>query len=177
MVPALSSEVLKVPTGAGAGRSIRVTRHPVAMASVGRNDPCPCGSGRKAKRCCGVPRGPSPESQAHAFLAHASRDAAATLRSRSDQELLDLLDMLWDLPSTSLSLQVELPKLFSPELSRLCDVTLDKSADGPLLDTVTQQLDTLHQRARLARAVIALERQGTISQRLAAAALVTYIRL
>lgn len=23
-------------------------------SSVGRNDPCPCGSGRKHKRCCGV---------------------------------------------------------------------------------------------------------------------------
>lgn len=25
------------------------------MPSVGRNDPCPCGSGRKWKRCCGAP--------------------------------------------------------------------------------------------------------------------------
>lgn len=24
-------------------------------ASVGRNDPCPCGSGRKYKKCCGAP--------------------------------------------------------------------------------------------------------------------------
>jgi SEC-C motif-containing protein len=24
---------------------------------VGRNDPCPCGSGRKYKRCCGISRG------------------------------------------------------------------------------------------------------------------------
>jgi uncharacterized protein len=24
---------------------------------LGRNDPCPCGSGRKIKQCCGVPRG------------------------------------------------------------------------------------------------------------------------
>lgn len=27
--------------------------HRVLGASVGRNDPCPCGSGLKAKRCCG----------------------------------------------------------------------------------------------------------------------------
>ena len=26
---------------------------PVVLAQIGRNDPCPCGSGRKAKRCCG----------------------------------------------------------------------------------------------------------------------------
>jgi hypothetical protein len=144
----------------------------MVVASVGRNDPCPCGSGRKAKRCCGVARGPSEESEAHAFLVHASRDAAATLRSRSDRELLDLFDGLWDLPQTDISLQAELPKVFSPELSRLCEVVLDKSADGPLLDAVTQQLDTPLQRARLARAVIAQERRGTIGHRLAAAALV-----
>ncbi len=27
------------------------TRH---VAKVGRNDPCPCGSGKKAKKCCGT---------------------------------------------------------------------------------------------------------------------------
>ena len=117
-------------------------------------------------------RGPSHESQAQAFLAHVSRDAAATLRSRSTQELLDLFDELWDLPPIDLALQAELPKLFSPELSRLCEVLLDTSADGPLLDQVTQQLDTPLLRARLARAVMALERRGTIGHRLAAAALV-----
>ena len=26
----------------------------VVVAKVGRNDPCPCGSGRKHKRCCGA---------------------------------------------------------------------------------------------------------------------------
>jgi len=28
------------------------------MAGPGRNDPCPCGSGRKVKRCCGEHPGP-----------------------------------------------------------------------------------------------------------------------
>lgn len=28
---------------------------PAAPAKTGRNDPCPCGSGRKFKRCCGNP--------------------------------------------------------------------------------------------------------------------------
>ncbi|MCJ7548445.1 MAG: SEC-C domain-containing protein, partial [Anaerolineae bacterium] len=27
--------------------------------SVGRNDPCPCGSGRKYKHCCGRPKPPA----------------------------------------------------------------------------------------------------------------------
>jgi tetratricopeptide (TPR) repeat protein len=28
------------------------------MTHVGRNDPCPCGSGKKYKKCCGAPDGP-----------------------------------------------------------------------------------------------------------------------
>jgi len=94
------------------------------------------------------------------------------MRSGSDRELLELFDDLWDLPRIDLSLQVELPKVFSAELSRLCEVLLDKVADGPLLDAVTRQLDTPLQRARLARAVIVQERRGAIGPRLAAAALV-----
>ncbi|MDG1474802.1 MAG: SEC-C metal-binding domain-containing protein [Porticoccaceae bacterium] len=26
------------------------------MAKIGRNDPCPCGNGRKFKKCCGQQR-------------------------------------------------------------------------------------------------------------------------
>ena len=36
------------------GRRLRETVVPlVARPKVGRNDPCPCGSGRKFKKCCG----------------------------------------------------------------------------------------------------------------------------
>jgi len=30
-----------------------VPEHPRRAANIGRNDPCPCGSGKKYKRCCG----------------------------------------------------------------------------------------------------------------------------
>lgn len=36
--------------GKGGGATASVAVRP---AKVGRNDPCPCGSGRKSKRCCG----------------------------------------------------------------------------------------------------------------------------
>jgi len=29
-------------------------RRPVTRQKVGRNEPCPCGSGRKYKKCCGA---------------------------------------------------------------------------------------------------------------------------
>ena len=30
-----------------------VKKQPVKSQKVGRNDPCPCGSGKKYKKCCG----------------------------------------------------------------------------------------------------------------------------
>ena len=41
-----------------AGRPVRAVRNPAAPGAaatpaVGRNDPCPCGSGKKYKKCCG----------------------------------------------------------------------------------------------------------------------------
>src|SRR4051794_13107277 len=104
------------------------------MARVGRNESCPCGSGRKAKRCCGVQRGLSEESLARAFLAHASREAAGQLRRLPDVELLALFEGLWELPAVDLSLQVELPKLLSPVLGRLCDAVTADDPDPELLD-------------------------------------------
>jgi hypothetical protein len=142
------------------------------VASVGRNDPCPCGSGRKAKRCCGVARGPSEESLARAFLASVARDAAGVLVRRPRSELLALIDALWELPAEDLSLQAELPKLFSPELDRLADSVRDDDPDPELLEAVAEQLDTPLERARLARAVLRQVGRGTLGERLAAAALI-----
>ena len=48
--------LLMVPVVLGArrkhGRRRRRTRKITAAGRVGRNDPCPCGSGRKYKHCC-----------------------------------------------------------------------------------------------------------------------------
>ncbi len=141
------------------------------MSKVGRNEPCPCGSGRKAKRCCGIERGPSEESLARAFLSHAAREGARWTSHLSDEEFDALFDDLWLLPAADLSLQVELPKLFSPELSRLGEAVADDDPDPLLLDAVARELDTPLERARLARAVIAKAEAGVIARRLASAAL------
>lgn len=144
------------------------------MAKVGRNQPCPCGSGRKAKRCCGVERGPDEESLARAYLAHAAREASIVLVGVSEVELVSLLDKLADLPGRDLSLQVELQKVVSPELARLRDAVADgdeEAAEDSLAD-VLRAIDTPPQRARLAGAVIALRAAGSLDARLAAAALI-----
>ena len=38
--------------GFGDGKSVK--RAPAKSEKVGRNDPCPCGSGKKYKKCCGA---------------------------------------------------------------------------------------------------------------------------
>ena len=40
--------------GFGSGGGKRVVRKPVVSQKIGRNEPCPCGSGKKYKRCCGM---------------------------------------------------------------------------------------------------------------------------
>ena len=144
------------------------------MAKFGRNDPCPCGSGRKAKRCCGIERGPSEESLARAYLSHAARAAALDLATISDDEFEALFDELIDLPVRELSLQLELPKLFPPALDRLLDAMEQDDLDAgeaPFAELL-RKLDTPSARARLARAVIALREAGRLERKLAATALV-----
>ena len=68
------------------------------MPGPGRNELCPCGSGRKVKRCCGQRRGPGEEDLARAYLAHQGRAAARHLRGLDDDELGDLFDELFELP-------------------------------------------------------------------------------
>ena len=42
------------PTSEGFGGEKSIVRKPAVSNKVGRNDPCPCGSGKKYKKCCGV---------------------------------------------------------------------------------------------------------------------------
>ena len=41
------------PTSEGYASGQPIVRKPVTSTKVGRNDPCPCGSGKKYKKCCG----------------------------------------------------------------------------------------------------------------------------
>ena len=69
------------------------------MPRPGRNQPCPCGSGRKTKRCCGEQRGPSEEQLARAHVAQLARQAIPDLAGLSDRALDHLSEQLMDLPA------------------------------------------------------------------------------
>jgi hypothetical protein len=144
------------------------------MAGPGRNERCPCGSGRKVKRCCGVRRGPSEDELAKAFLAVEAPAAAWVLRDHDDEQLDELHDALIDLPTVDSSLRWPLPRLLTPELGRLGAALAeeDTEAVGALLPGVLAWLDTLRARAGLARAVLALRDGGRLAAELAAAAVI-----
>lgn len=144
------------------------------MPGSGRNEPCPCGSGRKVKRCCGQQRGPSEDQLARAHVASLARRVAPKLVDLSDDALDDLWDDILDLPGCNLSLLVALPKLITPDLQRLRECVADDDPDGgwDALIAVAAQVDTPRQRAQLADALVQLRDQQRIDSRQAAAAII-----
>jgi len=143
------------------------------MATVGRNQPCPCGSGRKAKHCCGVQRGPSEDELGRAFLAVQRRWAKSALASCTRAQIQRLFREVLELPQRDLSLAIPLPPVLTPELERL-SASLggrDRGAMTRALDAALPGVDTPALRARLARAVLALRDRGDLGDAAAAAAL------
>jgi hypothetical protein len=108
----------------------------MAVAKLGRNERCPCGSGRKVKRCCGQQRGPSPEDLAWLFLRDQARKFAPVLRDYEDFEIAKLLDRVIELPVRHLSLQVRLPGICRPELERLRAAMVEEAED--MVDVVQE---------------------------------------
>jgi hypothetical protein len=145
-----------------------------AMPKAGRNEPCPCGSHRKVKRCCGQQRGPSNDDLARAHIAILAREAAPDIADLCDDDLDELWEELLDLPALDISLLVELPKLITPDLQRLREALVDDDPNWgwDALTAVATQIDTPRQRERLADALVALGNHHRIDREQAAAAIV-----
>jgi hypothetical protein len=139
----------------------------------GRNHPCPCGSGRKTKHCCGQQRGPSDEQLARAHLAVLAHNAVEDLAGLSDTALDVLRERLFDLPTIDLTLHVALPQPISPELQRLRAAIADDDPDSGWdeLRLLTSQIDTPQQRASLADAILELRDQHQLTRTQAAYAI------
>jgi hypothetical protein len=144
------------------------------MPGPGRNELCPCGSGRKVKRCCGQHRGPGKNDLARAYLAHQARDAARPLRHLDEDELRELFDELFELPELDLALTLTLPNLLTPDLQRLFDAVKadDPDAGDEVIPAILAKLDTPAERARLARTIINLRDTTRLDPLLAAAAII-----
>jgi SEC-C motif len=143
------------------------------MPGPGRNQPCPCGSGRKTKRCCGQQRGPAADQLARAHVAAICQEAIVDLTDLSQDTLDTFWEDLIDLPSLDYSLLITLPTLISPDLQRLRESVQDDDPDWgwDALTAVAKQIDTPQQRAQLADAIVSLRDRRRLSRRLAAYAL------
>jgi hypothetical protein len=144
------------------------------MPRPGRNEPCPCGSGLKVKRCCAQQRGPGDDDLARAFLATHARTAALELSDLPDDVLEDLFDELFELPELDLALAITMPELVTPDVQRLYDAVTadDPDAGDEVIPCILDRLDTPRERARLACEIIALREAGRLDSLLAAAALI-----
>ncbi len=144
------------------------------MPGPGRNQPCPCGSGRKTKHCCGQTRGPSQHQLDRAFIAHHAHQAATEIGDLPTPVLHDLWTGLADLPDLDLSLVMPLPTLITAELDQLLKAAIDDDIDSAeeVMPAVLATIDTPQQRARLARAVLNLRDTDRLSSRQSAAAII-----
>ncbi len=141
------------------------------MAKVKRNAPCPCGSGKKAKRCC---HGPVEYLDVRIMPLEVYRDSICELGGTTRAEFDDLFGELVDLPELDLSLQVPLPNVWTPAIDRAVSALDEDDEDGfdKALRDVVSRVDTTRQRLLLARSVVLLRDAGKISKKLAALAMI-----
>jgi len=144
-------------------------RQEVATAKVKRNEPCPCGSGSKAKRCCYGTQEPAHDG----MLPREVGDAAiADLQGTGEIELRVYFDQLLDLPELDVSLQVRLPGIITPDMEQAINALRDDDGDGfdDALDKVLNAIDSPERRLALAEAVLRLRDQGQRKRKFAAMA-------
>ena len=132
------------------------------MAEIGRNQPCPCGSGRKSKRCSDGPSGPSPDHLARVYLQAAANRWGTLLADHTGQEMVALENELLELPGRDVSMQLPLPRPPTPALERLGRAMADLDDDRirAALPDALGVVDTAMNRERLARALLALHENG-----------------
>lgn len=145
----------------------------VAMAKVKRNEPCPCGSTKKAKRCCFSTERVAEAAEVRRAFQILCKEAAPALVDVERLEFDELFHQAIHLPELDLSLQVCLPTLFSPAIERARAALEDDDIDAfdDALWEVAEEMDTPERRLAMARAIIALRDAGKIDPKVAAVAM------
>jgi hypothetical protein len=143
------------------------------MAKVGRNEPCSCGSGLKAKRCCLAVGDGAAARSPRAVLARLRFEVVGVLRDVDDRkEYEELLSEVIRLPGLDASLHLALPALETPEIGRARSAF--DEGDYEDLDRILEQavalIDTPDHRLDLAQAVLIQRDAGRIDPKVAALA-------
>lgn len=140
---------------------------------IGRNSPCPCGSGEKAKRCCYVIAGTPQANTPRAVLGKLRLEVVEELRDDIDRaDFEELVAEMIRLPELDISLQAALPLLETPEIGRARQAFDDGDYDhlDKILEKAVALIDTPERRLHLARAVLLQRDAGRIDPKVAAVA-------
>ena len=145
------------------------------MAKIGRNDPCPCGSTKKAKRCCFSQDRLSAHAAARRALFEVADRCVDDLADVDSDQFEDLFHQVIHLPELDITLQLRLPVL-SPLVERARQALEEGGRNGggaffDVVKEVARELDTPDRRLELARAVIALRDDGRVDPEVAAVAM------
>jgi hypothetical protein len=142
------------------------------MAKVRRNEPCPCGSAKKAKRCCFSSERLAAATEARRAFRDLCQDAAGHLNGVGRAEFDELFHDAIHLPELDLSLQVRLPALSSPAVERARAALNDDETDAfdDALWEVAVQLGTPQRRLALAHAIVEYRNAGKVDPKVAAVA-------
>lgn len=138
-----------------------------------KNGPCPCGSGRRAKRCCGVNWPDAAGAQQMALLKRAARQRSGAITHRCEDCQTELSLQMLLIPEHHPRCRLVLPHPLPDVLVSLQDAmcTADGDAIADALVPAVKLMDTAAVRFSLGQAVIALEEQGGCSAELCAMAL------
>ncbi len=142
------------------------------MAKIRRNEPCPCGSGSKAKRCC-YGNNAEEETVIHCLPFELCEAVLPDLRSIDDDRLQSLFDRLPYLPEMDTSLQLRLA-ILTPAMDAAIGAIQDDEVDvlDEVFNQVVAEVDSPSRRIELAQAVTALRDQGLIPADLATMAII-----
>jgi hypothetical protein len=143
------------------------------MAKIGRNEPCPCGSGLKAKRCCLAEEG-ARVTTTRATLTRLRSEVVHAISHIEEAEFRQLYDEMIYLPELDISLHLRLPAVVTPEIERAMSALEDSDHTrfDAALAAAARTLNTSERRLALAEAVLALRDRGLISAKLAAVSIV-----
>ena len=143
------------------------------MAKVGRNEPCPCGSGLKAKRCC-LAEEDARVTTPRATLTRLRSEVVHSISHLDEAEFRELFDEMIYLPELDVSLHLRLPAVLTPEIEQAMSALEDSDHThfDAALDAAALALNTFERRLELAEAVLALRDRGLIPAKLAAVAIV-----
>ena len=138
---------------------------------VGRNEPCPCGSGRKAKHCC-AGRAPVADGRDAELLASLGARGSRELEQLCEDCQLEVWLEVLDLPDVERSCRLVVPAPRPRSVLALRDALGSGDPDGVAdhLPAALDAVDHLASRASIARAVVELEASGGLRPAVAEAA-------